>query len=330
MISSPSAARPARPLPLQPAAGSVPKPGIHLSPAPAARPPRPSPLALWHLLSLDAPTIAVLWTVFIAASFHLPLPLSTPLAMALAVWTLYAADRLLDTRPLLSSAPLPTSPSRNPAPTIPGLEARHHFHDRHRRRFLLGILIASVALATLLPRLNPDAIHLDLLLGALLFGYFVLIHTTGNPHRLPKEFAVGIFFSAAVFIPTVSRAPGLRLALLLPALLFGALCTLNCLFIYAWEHEGSRHAGTGGGPKPHVTTHLALCYLPSLAAALSLLSLADALAGPHRWLPLAIALASSLLLLLHRSRHHLAPLHLRASADLALLTPLLLLPFLHA
>ena len=57
-----------------------------------------NPLALWHLLSLDAPTVAALWTWFIASANHIRLPLSSALAMALAVWMLYAADRLMDAR----------------------------------------------------------------------------------------------------------------------------------------------------------------------------------------------------------------------------------------
>ena len=59
---------------------------------------RTKPLELWHLLSLDAPTVAVLWTWFIAASVHIALPLTSLLAMGLVVWMLYAADRLLDAR----------------------------------------------------------------------------------------------------------------------------------------------------------------------------------------------------------------------------------------
>ena len=62
------------------------------------------PLVLWHLLSLDAPTVAALWTWFIARANHIRLPLASPVAMALAVWMLYAADRLLDAR-LLDTSP---------------------------------------------------------------------------------------------------------------------------------------------------------------------------------------------------------------------------------
>ena len=210
--------------------------------------------------------------------------------MFLAVWTLYAADRLLDEH---------------------ALEARHHFHHHHRRAFLTCIILSSISLAILLPRLELASIHLYLILGGLVFGYFILIHATQNSHRYPKELAVGICFAAATFIPTVARQPALRPALLAPALLFAALCGLNCLFIYAWEH--ATH------PNP----------LPLLAIALTLTSTAVAILDRQAPWPLsaAIALAAVLLLVLHRLSRKIPATPLRAAADLALLTPLLLLPF---
>jgi hypothetical protein len=250
-----------------------------------------SPLTLWHLLSLDAPTVATLWTWFIARANHLHLPIAAILAMFLAVWTLYAADRLLDTH---------------------ALEARHHFHHQHRKAFLIGIIFASIALAILLPRLEPAAIRLYLILGGLVFGYFIVIHARQDSHRYPKELAVGICFAAATFIPTIARQPTQRPALLPPAILFAALCSLNCLFIYAWEHA----------PQPH--------HLPLLAIILSLTAATVAFVDHQApWtISAAVALAAALLLVLHRLNRNIPATTLRATADLVLLTPALLLPFL--
>jgi hypothetical protein len=261
------------------------------NPAPAGPFRERNPLTLWHLLSLDAPTVATLWTWFIARANQIHLPTAAILAMFLAVWTLYAADRLLDTQ---------------------ALEARHHFHHRHRKAFLTGIVFTSIALAILLPRLEPAAIRLYLILGGLVFGYFIVIHARQNSHRYPKELAVGICFAAATFIPTVARQPTLRPALLPPALLFAALCSLNCLFIYAWEHT----------PQPH--------HLPLLAVILSLTAATVAFADHQAPWPIsaATALAAALLLLLHRFSRNIPSTTLRAAADLVLLTPALLLPFL--
>jgi hypothetical protein len=265
-------------------------------------------LALWHLLSLDAPTVAVLWTWFIASSNHIHLPLSSLLAMTITVWMLYAADRLMDT----------LKPAAHE-----DLEARHYFHHRHRSAFLVGILLTTIALAILLPRLETTAMPLYLTLGGLVCGYFILIHATHSAHRLPKEIAVGLCFAAATFIPTVARRPELRLSLLPSALLFATLCSLNCLFLYAWEHEDSPTN------RPiHSITRLALRHLPTVTTLLTLASIALTLNHrAPRIIPCAIAMSATLLLLLHHRRQTISRLSLRAAADLALTTPLLLLPF---
>lgn len=267
-----------------------------------------SPLALWHLLSLDAPTVAVLWTWFIAHVNHVPLHLPSLFAMAAAVWTLYAADRLLDAQ----------------SSKMGLLEARHHFHQEHRSAFMVGIACASILLAVLLPRIPEQAIRLYLILGGLVFGYFVIIHATHSAHRLPKEIAVGICFAAATFIPTVARVPSLRLMLLPPALLLAALCSLNCLFIYAWEHT------LPSGQTPHPITAIALRHLTQLT--LTVIAISVALIGfrhPAPWPLYASTLTSAMILfLLHQQRSRLPATELRAAADLALLTPLLMVLFL--
>jgi len=279
-----------------------------------------SPLALWHLLSLDAPTVAALWTWFVARANHIALPLASPVAMAIAVWMLYAADRLLD--------------SRLPAAREPGqyqtLEARHLFHHRHRAAFLTAIALAALAVAALLPYLNSSALRLYPFEGALLAVWFFILHGTRSAHRLPKEIAVGLFFSAAIFIPTAARAPALCLALLPAALLFAATCSLNCLFIYRWEHESWRHEDRPS-PSPHPSTRLALAHLTSLTIAIILGAAIVAVFASTmhaRLIPIAIALAAFLLLVLDRRRMRLDRTGLRAAADLVLLTPLLLLPLL--
>jgi len=272
---------------------------------------------MWHLLSLDAPGVAALWVWFIASTNHIRIPLSSVAAMFIAVWMLYAADRLLDARLLDSHS----EPEQH-------LEARHFFHYRHRTVFLAGILLASAALAPLLLRLSADAVHLYLILGGLLFGYFILIHVTRSAHRLPKEIAVGIFFAAAIFIPTVARRPELRVALLPSALLFASLCSLNCLFIYAWEHD-PEFSDQANHPV-HAITRFALAHVRLFAVIVIVTGTLLALVGGFApgSISLAIALSASLLLLLHYRRRQFAALTLRAAADLALLTPILLFPFL--
>ena len=259
--------------------------------------------------------------------------------MFLAVWVLYAADRLLDARSLDVPAPASRTALGNHGHYPPEIEERHLFHHRHRRVFRYVIAGASLALSLLVPEFPPDSLHLYLILSGILFGYFILIHVNGDASvssqhdRVPKELAVGIFFTAATFIPTVARLPGLRLALLPQALLLTPLLIVNCLFIYAWEHSGS-------SARTHPATRIAVRFLPTLAAigvfanlaiATLTLSLSSHSSGHFMpWqLPLACAIAFLLLLICHCRRHRFARTTLRSVADLCLLTPILIIPLLH-
>lgn len=233
--------------------------------------------------------------------------------MAVAVWMLYAADRLLDAQSSQQDT----------------LEARHIFHHRHRSAFLAGIFTASITLALLLPRLDTQSVRLYLILGGLVFGYFILIHAARSAHRMPKEIAVGICFAAATFIPTVARRPNLRLSLFVPALLFAMLCSLNCLFIYKWEHPAIHPALASSHP-PHIATRLALRHLRLMSLALVLAGVALVVLN-HRapWpIPLCCAISAAFLLLLDHRRDFIQPTTLRAAADFVLLTPFALIPFL--
>jgi hypothetical protein len=181
-------------------------------------------------------------------------------------------------------------------------------------------------LAALVPRM-PELLFLDYCaVGAVLLVWFAVIHVLarGRAERLPKELAVGVFFSAAVFLPAWLDATAMRGWLLLAAICFGLLCGFNCLSIYAWEHASEELT------QAHPTTRLGVRALRpfgtvTVAAALSAAAFAPAEAAP---LFVATALAAMLLLALDRLRGHLDRTDLRAAADLVLLTPLLLAAFL--
>lgn len=285
---------------------------------------------MWHLLSLDAPTVATVWMLYIAAAVHVHLSPRMPIAMCASVWLLYAADRLLDSRTLAAGLPAPHhgKPSQLILDRLAlryGLEERHFFHHRHRRPMMAGIVLCALLLTALVPQLDSADLRLDLLLGMLLVAYFVRIHTTTSAHQLPKEIAVGLFFSAAVFIPAVSRTPHMRLALLPVALLFAALCSLNCFFIYRWEHVADDTASSL--PAASDFTRTVVGHLDALTLALVVLSFV-LWATTHQATMLPIPVAALLLLGLDRLRFHFSPVSLRAAADLVLLTPLPLL-FMH-
>ena len=257
---------------------------------------RSSPaLVRWHLLSLDAPTVATVWTWFVARECGIMLPWESVAAMFCAVWVLYAADRLLDAR------------------GTAGLEERHLFHRKHGRRFRVGIGAGCLALAVLVPRMSLAAVRMDFVLGALLVAWFVFIHSVASGARpLPKEFVVGMFFAAAVFVPTVASRPNFCAELYVPAILFGVLCSLNCLFIFAWEHEEVREVR---GNRLTLAASPWAVWL-SIALGLGCLGFGESL------LLRAVGWSAGLLVAVHVLRGRVERTTLRALGDLALLTPL--------
>ena len=150
-----------------------------------------NPAAWWHLLSLDAPTVAALWSWFFASAMHLRMPLTQALMLGLATWLLYVADRILDG--------LGWHPDSR-------LHERHHFHARHRTAFLVAGAILTVLLVwSVFTRLRPEALHEDSIILLCALAYLAAVHRRGRKARwLPKELAVAIVFSAATAVPAWS------------------------------------------------------------------------------------------------------------------------------
>jgi hypothetical protein len=260
----------------------------------------------WHLLSLDAPTVAALWSWFFVRAMHLHLSLIQVLLLPLGTWLLYVADRLLDG---FRQGEM--------------LRERHHFHARHRIAFLWAALLLAVLLSWfVLTSMRPEALRDDSWIGMFALLYLFAVHRLAT-RRLPKELAVAVLFAAATAVPAWSRlSAGNRLEKeqLAPAIIFFALlCWINCVGIEKWE-----------GGNPHVMTRWASLHLRSIATMIALFSFAAALLAPSRGLMavyLAALLSSGLLLALDARSSRLSPLHLRIAADAALLTPLALFPF---
>lgn len=284
----------------------------------------PAALALWHLSSLDAPTVAVVWALGFAWAAGISLPLWVPALLALVAWAVYIGDRLLDARSAIGSGQLHL------------LRQRHLFHWRHRRFFLpLAAAIACAAFWIVLTSMPIVTRERDTVLAAAALAYFARVHGKGYwqsastpiaadrpglPSRFAgaslavrgfpwKEMLVGILFTAACVLPAWSRVSSPQ-PLLFPAVYFALLAWLNCHLIESWE---------SGSEAPN--------SLPLIHAMLGFLLAAFLAHGQPRIAQLVAAGAAGALLLalLHRFRSRLAPLSLRAAADLVLLTPLALL-----
>ena len=115
-------------------------------------------LRYWHLLSLDAPTVAALWCWAFRRATRLPLAPWLPLALAMGTWLFYVADRLLDAQ---------LSPEA-------ALRERHRFHDRHRGWFLAIAALVALALAFGFSVIAE---------GGALVGYVATRPTPGAPLR---------------------------------------------------------------------------------------------------------------------------------------------------
>ncbi|HWZ11943.1 MAG TPA: hypothetical protein VNX22_02255 [Acidobacteriaceae bacterium] len=262
------------------------------------------PLVWWHLLSLDAPTLAVLWCALFSAAAHVHLPIKLLVLLAIGVWAIYVLDRILD--------------GFDPAPGE-HLKERHFFYARHRMRFVPLLAAAGTIGAVMLFRngtvLLPATRHDFLALAAFLVIYYLLIHAFRRQTRwFPKEFAVGVFFSSAIAVPTwVRLAQQQKSEMILPVLALGVLCWLNCIAITRWEASGD--------PPPQTRSFWPLsvgCLAISFAG----------MAGHLSPIIFAIITSTVALLWLEWNRTRFSALSLRIAADCALLTPLFVLPLL--
>lgn len=294
-------------------------------------------LAFWHLASLDAPTVAIVWSLAFAWAGGVRLPLWVPLLLALVTWSVYVADRLLDARGGL----------RDPAQHT--LRERHRFHWRYRRALLpMAIAAACAAAGIILAFMPPMARARDSILAAAALAYFSGVHSARNARQFPlqwprsfpgKEFLVGVLFTAGCVLPAWHRphalaAPNSAIWIFwIPAVFFAALAWLNCSCIARWESTDETWEARSGSPKHLLSDQRlkppATFYASVLLACGGLFSAAVVVSAHPRPAALLSAGATSALMLalLDRTRERMTPLALRAAADLVLLTPLALLFF---
>lgn len=262
----------------------------------------------WHLLSLDAPTVAVLWAWSLAHAVRVQASSSALVVLGIGTWLIYVADRLLDGR----------SPERRQE-----LRERHFFHARHARALLIAAVAACAPLLFFITRMPPAERREDAWIFAVVLVYSALVHQRYVRIHFPRELAVGIVFACACAVPAWSAAGDLRSQLAALGGVFAALCFLNCSAIHAWEHPREAR-------RVSRVSLLAGCVA---AAALGVIFTMHTLEG----IRLGMAALASALLLLALDRDHrralkkqspdaaLSAFALRILADAALLTPALLL-----
>jgi hypothetical protein len=268
----------------------------------------PRALHLWHLASLDAPTVAVVWTIAFASAAGVHLDTWVLLLIACGTWCVYVGDRLLDAQRAMRLGALNF------------LRERHYFHWHHRRWFIPGACVAAAIAALLIVgRMSSAARHRDSVLAAAALLYFSGVHTTATlPHwirkRMSKEFMVGLLFTAGCAAPTLARLSFVRLPLVVCHTSFAALAWLNCFAIERWESSDF----TIG-----IFVRSSILSIVFFASAVALSFANTRTAGM-----ICIAgISATLLTLLDLTRHRISTLTLRTLADMVLLTPLILLAF---
>lgn len=291
------------PLPLEPGPYNerLPqKPLVSLAAPPLT--PTESTWWLWpNLLSADATLVAVLWALLFAMDRNVPIPWPVLACMGLTVWSIYAADHLLDGKR-----------RRNPQ----ALRLRHLFCKRTAFGHFLSIGIAASLLFVAAARFLPGTILLPgAILGLAVVAYLFLVHRSSIFDEVPylKESSVGILFATGVTLPLWAGPHSLTRTDLFSWVMFGALCAMNCIAIDFWELPSDQP----GSHRKEKITELLLVLFATIAW------LAIRLPGyplPEKG---AIALAAVLLLLLHNSRARFSTSALRVLADVALFVPVL-------
>jgi hypothetical protein len=264
----------------------------------------PAPLRWWHLLSLDAPTVAAVWAWSFAHCSLIHLPIYSIAILALGTWLIYIADRILDGWKTL----VPEE-----------MRERHYFHRRHWRSMIFcGAGISALLLWLILTCMPASAKREDTALFLIAMAYFAAVHFRKIPSKTwpSKELMVGIIFACATAVPVWSRLEQHPTSLTGAVILFAMLCWLNCIGIERWENHTNRIL-----PRFRMLTGVA----GALAALGTLLAHATHL--PIEMLYIAACLSAALLYLLDRFQDRFSLLTIRVAADLALITPLLVFPW---
>jgi hypothetical protein len=265
----------------------------------------PGALRLWHLASLDAPTVAVVWSLALARAANVRLPAWLPVLLALGTWAVYISDRLLDARRAQRMG------------YTQELRERHWFHWQHRRTLIPAVCAAGMmCTALVLTEMPVTFCERNSVLAVAALAYFGSVHLPRKPRWFPalasKELLVGILFAAGCALPALLRADVAgRTGTLIAAAYLAVLAWLNCHAIDRWE--GSQDA--------RITKRACAVAVTGLMLAWALYAAYPAAAG----LVTAAAVSALLLATLDSRRAWMTPMMQRVMADIVLLTPVVLL-----
>jgi len=188
---------------------------------------RRPPWWLWpNLLSLDAPLVAVAWLWMMIKAWRVQyFPPALVIALAGAVWCVYVADRLLDTK---------FRERKN-------WSFRHEFHAKHKKKMIYSwVIVALVTIVAALSELNIVLIGylIPALIMCAVYFSMAIFSTESSVVSYRKNaiagfcFAYGTAMCAHVKLYSI---PFIDLLTSLEMLLFAFVCIVNMVAVDLWE-----------------------------------------------------------------------------------------------
>jgi hypothetical protein len=265
------------------------------------------------LLSLDAPIISVMWLVLFSRALRVRVPAAETAVLAMAVWLIYVADRILDS--FRESERVPLAP-------------RHQFYKEYRAAFVLpfcAILLLAAWMAW--TKLDVRTLRGGVVLSAIVAAYFGVVHLSGSKAQrwFPKELAVAALFCAGTCLPVLVRIGRPSAAEIAAFVAFVMVAWMNTALIEYAEWVTLRD---GGAEQPPALTVLVARFIVLLGIGIAALALVAMVVPGFRELRVVLlAEAGSALALaaLGFGRRSISTYVLRISADAVLCTPAVLL-----
>ncbi len=268
------------------------------------------------VLSLDAPSVALVWQVMISHVCGVVLDLPRQIILGLSIWLAYVIDRWIEAY-RLKTQQIHT-------------KRLMFYHTNQKFIALIWLILFGCDLYLALHNLTRSEITHGLYLFTAV-ALYLFSHQLLHRHvrwRIPKEICVALILSAGVGF-FIIFTPGYNREFLNKSLIiFGLLCFINCTFISIWEKAIDTHQGQASLAREYAFTMrfgrwFALCYTIFIGV-FCLIS------DPGMQILGVCALISSLFLIVidHYEPKYGRP-WARVLADFALLTPLVFTVYWH-
>lgn len=287
-----------------------------------------------HLLSLDAPLVAIVWQSVFGWVLGTAIRWPETLVLYLSVWIAYTGDRVFDAWRMEARCNRRRRLGDREVTSTPA--ARHRFSAENRPALLWAMGFALAAdLWVAHTKLSTESLHAGYPLALSVIAYVAAAQfLKGFGHWwIAKELTVGLIIAAgALWVPVAEGAPAEHSLLLLCAAAW--LCGWNCVAISLWEQadpaDWSRHKGTPARARERLLSHLGVYFHQWTIIGAIAVTVLGASTGSVHGLAAGCSFGTAMLLLraVHASGTFLSDDARRVFADVVLLVPavLLLLP----